>query len=333
MLKKVTAAVLALVMSLGLVSVAFADDEPVIYVSDSSKIYVYDSSEGKNIEVTAEELNDHVASEAKIYIELLGEENDDKSTINTYNAYFTSKVGTLKDGPNIEYVKVYDTGDSNGKYIYCVSLQVPAVSTKSYDLAGEIAVAKTTTAAKNLEDAYVFDLSTEVKYAAQEDVGADGSILVSEDEGYLLSFSDDADYVDIEIGTDLALFSVDVSGQSDVNMLFSTKYNADFAAMYDYANIDFLSFTKSPVFNKIGDLYIYADEDTYIYEVTEDGAKEISGAEYDEDYGAWHIRTRSLTSYAISDVELDTTTDTSDSSSESSSSTEDTSKPNPDTGR
>ena len=42
-----------------------------------------------------------------------------------------------------------------------------------------------------------------------------------------------------------------------------------------------------------------------IYEVTEDGAKEIKGLKWDEDYEAWTFKTRTLKSYAISDVELD----------------------------
>ncbi len=47
--------------------------------------------------------------------------------------------------------------------------------------------------------------------------------------------------------------------------------------MYDYANIDFLTFDYTPSFNKIGTPYLYAHEDAYVYEVTADGAKEIKG--------------------------------------------------------
>ena len=100
--------------------------------------------------------------------------------------------------------------------------------------------------------------------------------------------------------------------------------------MYDYANIDFLTFEYAPSFNKIGTAYIYADEDAYVYEVTEDGAKAIKGLEWDEDYEAWTFKTRKLGAYAISDVELDEKTVTED---DSSSTTEDGGKENPDTGR
>ena len=73
----------------------------------------------------------------------------------------------------------------------------------------------------------------------------------------------------------------------------------------------------------------YADEDAYIYEVTADGAKEIKGLKWDEDYEAWTFKTRTLKSYAISDVELTEKTVTEDKDD----TTTDGGKENPDTGR
>ena len=76
---------------------------------------------------------------------------------------------------------------------------------------------------------------------------------------------------------------------------------------------------------------VECDEDAYIYEVTADGAKEIKGLKWDEDYEAWSFKTRTLKSYAISDVELDEKTVTEDK--DDASSTTDGGKENPDTGR
>ena len=98
--------------------------------------------------------------------------------------------------------------------------------------------------------------------------------------------------------------------------------------MYDYANLDFITFEGKPSFNRTGDFYIYADEDAYIYEVTADGAKAVE-ATWDEDYEAWTFRTRTLSAYAISDVELDEKTVTEDKDD----TTTDDGKVNPDTGR
>ena len=99
--------------------------------------------------------------------------------------------------------------------------------------------------------------------------------------------------------------------------------------MYDYANIDFINFVKTPSFNKNGTLYIYAEnKNTFVYEATEDGAKAVD-AKWNEDYEAWELKTRKLTKYVLSDVELDKQTVTEDTSS----STTDGGKQNPDTGR
>ena len=92
--------------------------------------------------------------------------------------------------------------------------------------------------------------------------------------------------------------------------------------------LHFFNFEGTPAFNKTGTMMVYADKDTFIYEATEDGAKKID-AVYDEDYEAWVFKTRKLTSYVVSDVELTDKTVTEDNSS----STTDGGKDNPDTGR
>ena len=133
---------------------------------------------------------------------------------------------------------------------------------------------------------------------------------------------------DAAVGT-VATFAVDVSSQGKLNMAWNTTFDKDFGAMYDYANLSFINFEGEPSFNKNGTMYIYAeDKDTFVYEVTEDGAKEIKGLKWDEDYEAWTFKTRKLESYVISDVELDEKTVTEDKDD-----TTDDGKVNPDTGR
>ena len=152
--------------------------------------------------------------------------------------------------------------------------------------------------------------------------------------GAIVKFAEDCGEIDIEFGEE-ALFTVNASGQGKLNLKYNTDFNAEFAAMYKDANIDFLNFTGEPSFNRNGTLYIYAKEDSYLYEVTADGAKELD-AKWDEDYEAWKLTTRTLTSYAVSDTKLDTKTTTEDKeegSSSTGSSSTDSGKENPDTGR
>ena len=155
----------------------------------------------------------------------------------------------------------------------------------------------------------------------------DGGELASGHTG-IVSFVQDAGEIDIDFG-DIATYTVNVDGQGKLNLAWNTDFNKEFGAMYDYANLYFFNFEGEPVFNKTGTMMVYAEPDTFIYEVTADGAKAIDEAEYDEDYEAWIFETRALTSYVISDVELTekTVTDTEDDT------TDDGSKPIPDTGR
>ena len=151
----------------------------------------------------------------------------------------------------------------------------------------------------------------------------------------IVKFDKDAGEIDIDFDTDsktVATFTVDVDGQDKLNMEWNDDFDTDFGKKYEYANLEFITFEGKPSFNKTGTLYIYAeDKNTFVYEATEDGAKAVK-AEWNEDYEAWEIKTRKLTSYVLSDVELDEKTATEESSKPESSKPE-SGKDNPDTGR
>ena len=160
---------------------------------------------------------------------------------------------------------------------------------------------------------------------------------IEPDTNGAVKFASDAEEVTIYFGSNEdAWFTFNAKGQSDLNFAYTLDFNREIADLFPKANIDFITWKAQPAANRTGDLYIPADADSYIYEVTEDGVKEVNGAKYDEDEEAWHIRTRKLTAYAISDRELDTSVklDNDYSSSTYSSGTNtDGNKANPDTGR
>ena len=212
-------------------------------------------------------------------------------------------------------------------YVYAVTFTLPeAPETKTADLIGEVTVYKSTEGKKDA--AAKFNVALEYGYEV-----VDPTDVVTGDEDLTDADAVKFDYDDVVVltfGNDFE-FEVDVTGQGKLNVKNNTDFNKEFAAMYDYANIDFLTFEYAPSFNKTGVAYLYADEDAFIYEVTADGAKEIPGLKWDEDYEAWTFKTRTLGSYAISDVELTEKTATEDK--DDASSTTDGGKENPDTGR
>ncbi len=117
-------------------------------------------------------------------------------------------------------------------------------------------------------------------------------------------------------------FIVNAKNQDELFLGYTEKPVSSIIDQNEDASIDFITFSSKPSFNRIGEFYIYADEDSYIYEVTENGLKKLN-AKYDEDSSAYVFETRTLTSYAISDVELSyngsAVEDDSSSSSSSSS--------------
>ena len=196
------------------------------------------------------------------------------------------------------------------------------------------------TSKNKAEDATAQPVSFELSNRASDynNPAIDDETTIEPDANGAVKFADDAEEVTIYFGSNEdAWFTFNAKGQSDVNFTYTMKFNSEIADLFPKANIDFITWTATPATNRTGDLYITADEDTFLYEVTEDGIKEVNGAEYDEDEGAWHIRTRKLTAYAISDMELDTSVkldnDSSSSTSSGSNTDADGNKTNPDTGR
>ena len=240
-----------------------------------------------------------------------------------------------------EVVNVNTTVDRTyeNNYTYWVEIKTKEDdTTKVLDLAGVLRIGSTKNKAEDATNAFQLDTSLDNRvYDSGAYVTVEDEWTFAPDSRSVVKFSDDAEDVVLYFGeNEAAWYEFDARGQSALNLEFTFDFNKEIADLFPEANIDFLTFTSKPATNRTGDLYIVADEDTYLYEVTDNGVKEIPNAEYDEKEGAWHIRTRQLGAYAISDAELDTsrTLDGDESSSESGNSGNNNgTKPIPDTGR
>ena len=323
-MKKIFALALAAVMTAGMTTVAFAAADPVTFVGNGERRYGIKDDDGVYTVVDSDDMKDADFDGGDEVALFLFEENSyvqDKDALDRYKVSVDWNVGKLEDKPKIEMVKA---GACLG-YVYAVTFTLPdSPEIKEADLAGTVTVYKSTDGKK--EDAAKFEVGLSYGYNANDYV-VDGDDDLTEKNAVKFDYDDVAvlTFGDLE-------FEVDLTGQGKLNVKNNTDFDKEFAAMYDYANIDFITFEYAPSFNKTGVVYIYADEDAFIYEVTADGAKAIKGLEWDPDYEAWTFKTRTLGSYAISDVELDEKTVTEDKTDDSSK-TDDGVKENPDTGR
>ena len=337
-MKKIFALALAAVMAAGMTTVAFAADAENIEIG--TNLFKYDSDAGYGVVVSGVESAGDLKPGATYYISLNVDGVEDcqvssvsvneltKSIASKYKVYTDWKVGEIEDF-SIEYRKLALIGSGNETgYRYVVEFTVPEIEdAKTFDIAGEISVAKSKTAAK---DATTVDLDATVgNYTTISDDTIDATDLS------LVKFDSDAELTDVEItwGNDeVAMFEVNVAGQGKLNLAYNVDFDTEVAALDNTANMDFVTFEGEPTFNRNGKLYIYADADTYLYQV-KDGKLVAVDAEYDEDYEAWTLTTRTLGRYVISDKELEEQVITDGDEDTSSSTTEDGGKENPDTGR
>lgn len=121
---------------------------------------------------------------------------------------------------------------------------------------------------------------------------------------YLLKFNYD-DEVELSFGRDPSegTFTVDVSGQGKVLLLFDTVPNAAVEAANPNANMIFFGFNHVK-FNRTGELFYVTETGKYIYELVDGMPVEIAGAKYDEADGGFRLHTHVLGNYVISDIPL-----------------------------
>ena len=340
-MKKIFALALAAVMTAGMTTVAFADNEGV-YIAPGTDFYKLGSDDRAEA-TSADEFEG--GDQLVIPVSVFEDANKDgEYTSGEDQGYLTytsdydrnvvvrtdwkvgEKLGAEVETGWVNYSKVGSlfTGDSQ---IMSVIITLPEnETTKVEDLAGTIRVGRTASAAKKGPE-FKLDISFFSDATKISNPDFNGGELTSGKTG-IVSFDKEAGEIDIDF-EDVATYTVDVDGQGKLNLAWNTDFDEDFGAMYNYANLHFFTFEGKPAFNKTGEMMVYADKDSFIYEVTEDGAKELN-ASYDEDFEAWVFKTRKLTSYVLSDVELNEKTVTED---KNESSKPESGKDNPDTGR
>ena len=213
-------------------------------------------------------------------------------------------------------IKTY-TQEFKTDYKYVAQINTKAsYSTKEVDLNGTVKVVKKTSS--NSSSASSVEVNAVVAY---ERANVDGDSLEVSKDAPVVTFDDVDGEVELTFGNNFT-FIVNAKNQDELFLGYTEKPVSSIIDQNEDASIDLITFSSKPSFNRIGEFYIYADEDSYIYEVTENGLKKLN-AKYDEDSSAYVFETRTLTSYAISDMELSyngsAVEDDSSSSSSSSS--------------
>ena len=231
---------------------------------------------------------------------------DDKDNF-TEDADFTSDMAN-------------DYGFVSGKYYYMVAITVEdSSSTSDADIIGTLTLSKSK---KPKADDIDFDVAINVdweqSYRKTEDLTIEGDYdPIYSETYYALKFDCDEE---IELGfNDDSTFTVDVSGQPKTLLYFDTDFNSSIAAKYPLAELNFWN-GNGAKFNRTGEMFLSIGEEDYdnyyLYQINSDGSlSEVANAEYDDADEGFYFKTRTLGSYVVSDMELDTSaTESSDES-------------------
>ena len=243
-MKKIFSAALAAVMTVSLASVAFADTTTEMgfvlgYKEGSTPgtgttVYADQDDDGNFDETTLAALGTLEAG-TKIYVPVLlwndadsGKDIDSgelkqpsSDDVKGYKVFADWKVGDVDTDPELKYVKFQKEDGSYG-YGYAAVVYIPeTTSSKDFDLAGTLSVAKTSSKAKDAIDQNKFDFDTTYASTANILEDFDGSQSL-DNGGAIVKFADDCGEIDIEFGEE-ALFTVNATGQGKLNLKYDTR--------------------------------------------------------------------------------------------------------------
>lgn len=183
--------------------------------------------------------------------------------------------------------------------------------TSRYTVQGDITMKKTGKHGINAPDnEYKFSVDFTVGPAKAHTETEDMSEAVLDDVAKRFEFGDGKYEEDKEFEiylygmSDDNYFTANTHDQPNILLGNNVEYNEEIGARYPDANLFFVN-TTGKEFVHFGVMTLSCDEDTYIYERDGSMLKKVQGMWYDDDEGAYRIRTKKFASYVLSDTELD----------------------------
>ena len=313
-MKKLFAVVLAVAMVLALASVAFAGNTNV-----GTKGNVVVLNGDKEITVSP-----YVYATAKkaAALDNTGADNADIAYGKTVFIPFIDEDGAVvKEADAVSGLKVAAKWTENGKYVksveivkkegaYMIAIATTGSETSSKDVEGTITLtgkayaasasdAKKVKAAKTEIDVIITLNYAKVNAGDDYEVTSTGKLYRFDEDG-----NDDMRDEEFELtfeDTDVT-FTVDTTHQKNIVLKFDTDEDSAVEKANPDANMDFYNFYGAS-FKKTGELFIPADEGSYIYEIV-NGAVKAVNATYDDFDEGFTIKTKTLGFYVVSDIPL-----------------------------
>lgn len=300
-MKKVIAALLAILMLFSFAAVIFAADKQAMPLSDVDGPYLIANKKARS--------SDFFEFGEKAYI-LLFDKNGDPLTEERSISDLEIKA-EWEEGEDyvgdVEFVKMsVSTIDGIDIYerMYAIVIHTEGESTENIDVSGRIYI-KGRSGTEGTTSERKIDGHVDIDFTLGYDTGIvdEGSMTVYEEDGKLAY-----DFTDVENDEYIIYFDefaeavADVTKDKTVVLAADDEEIDDIDRAYRGADIRYVSLTGT--FRKTVELNIYAEDGGYIYEVV-NGTLRESKAVYDEFLQAFVLKTRKLGTYAISDTPLE----------------------------
>ncbi len=245
----------------------------------------------------AEDQNDKYVQEHTPgqWVEILLEEDMDASDLKVTNKLTSGKdaVASVTVGRN-----------DNGKDALTLKLK-ETYGTQAVNIAGDIQLRNKNS--NSVVKTYSFDFVAQWKKAT---IDADAELeIVLDNEAPVYAFHSSNKNVTFSFADVDAYFAVRLEDQAPVNMHYTTKAIKSIVQANEDADLYFLQFSGNPTFDFNGTFtynVIDNDKDWYLYEVNSEGKLVKTKAEYNKEEGTLTLKTKTLSSYVISDKELKT---------------------------
>ena len=208
---------------------------------------------------------------------------------------------------NVDIVPVMNNKKS--QYVLAIETKEMPNETDDSDVIGTITLKAPKSGDKfNAEDKeYDLEVAFNLSNKDAKNIDANENLNKTADDNYLYKFEDDnqeEEEHEIELYGDMGRFVVNTIGQGDLVINTNVEYNKGIEGAASDVNYVYFN-GNDATFNRLGDLYLNAEEGNILYRVNKDGSLTKMPTEYDDDEEAFVVRTRVLGSYVIAEEELD----------------------------
>ena len=206
-----------------------------------------------------------------------------------------------------KYVEKYEIAKQNNVYGAKITLE-DYFGSEPAEVAAELSLKNKRTgrlivSTEDLANMPVFEIKNNEETVTSKNGVAKYEIT---DKTQIVSFDDET--TQIALNGNGFYFDVKASNQDALYLGVSNKANKNIATTYENADLTFIDFVGTPVFDFSGTLSVLVPDNEkpyFMYEITESGKLKVSSAKYNKEDEVFELKTNTLSKYVLSDKELD----------------------------